>query len=86
MHDEATPRWQRVVAIEGNTTPTWSLVVLLVLTLAAETAGDLIGCVGPAPDYEACYRLCSGNVAAVEPYSCKCHPATTEDEQDSFRW
>lgn len=86
MSDPGMPRWQRIVAIEGNTTPTWSLVVLLVLTLAAETAGDLIGCVGPAPDYEACYRLCWGNVAAVEPYSCKCHPLTNDDDEEPFVW
>lgn len=68
-------KFARNLNLDGNTRPTWQLVVLMILILAVETVGDLSGCVGPRPDYEACEGLCGrGNVASVGVNYCNCHP------------
>ena len=66
-------KFNRTFSLSGGTQPTWELVVLMIMMLAVETVGDLSGCVGPKPDYEACWSFCDGAVEAVSKDECKCY-------------
>ena len=66
--------WSRTFNLDAATKPTWELIVLMILMLALETVGDLVGCVGPAPDHQACWDLCEGRVQSVGVSFCGCHP------------
>ncbi len=67
-------RWARNLNLDGAVRPTWELVVLMVLLLAVETLGDVMGWVGPGPDYDRCNSLCDYGVASVGRDYCNCHP------------
>lgn len=67
--------WNKNVTLDGNTQPTWQLVVVMILLLVAETIGDLSGCIGPGPDYESCGELCGDRaVLEIGVRYCKCGP------------
>lgn len=74
------------MTVDGDTRPTWGFVVVLVLTLAAETFLDWVARPEmPPPDYLACSGFCDGDVAAVGPGSCECQRVLFELEQAAGR-
>jgi hypothetical protein len=70
--------WSRSVSVDSAKGPSWNLVIVLILTVAVETAADIWSrYLKPNPnriEYAECTYFCKDTPFAITRDSCACAP------------